>query len=120
MVVVTGIKGMKVFSARGALGISAGLGMFSVGQSEVGDTDFEKGIYRTHPLVKDRGFQLMVSYQTSNPQTVLQQNNRTRFSEYVKDWQNLSDIDKNKWRTKASRRGKSGYTFYLSYRMLRG
>jgi hypothetical protein len=117
MVVVTDIKGIKVYSARGALSVSAGAGMHSIGQSFLGDSEFYKGIYRMHPNVPKGKMQLMVSYTPSNPQTIKQQNNRQLFSSFVNLWQTMTPEEKMEWRTKASKRGRSGYHFFLSHMM---
>lgn len=61
----------------------------------------------------------MKYYTPTNPQTVPQQANRTKFSNGITAWQALSDSQKNVYRARAIRlRFATGFTLYMSEYML--
>lgn len=109
----------------GKIGRSGGLGMYAVGKIAVGDSRGVGGIYqRRHTNPKAHNFRglpgtrpkciLMKTYSPTNPQTIPQQANRSKFSAAVTAWQILTDVEKAAYTQLAAKRGLPGYQFFLS------
>jgi len=54
----------------------------------------------------------------ANPQTEIQQSNRTKFAEAITSWQSLTNEQKEAYNKKAERKQLSGYNLYISEYML--
>jgi len=69
-------------------------------------------------LYKRNGVQCARKYVVPrNPDTHAQRSNRSTFAMAVKAWKNLSQDNKNEWNSKAQKKGKTGYNYFLSQYM---
>jgi len=76
------------------------------------------GIYQTQPTSKGRITRKLKFYVPTNPQTELQQANRSKFADAVLAWQNLTSQQKLSYNERASGKPLSGYNLFLKEYLL--
>lgn len=103
------------YTFSGLLGFGR-LGYINLGRDCALDPTF--GIYRSRKVNGVVKLQQTVFYRPSQPRTVDQQANRSKFADAVSSWQSLSDSDRDLWRRRAYSRHFSGYNLYLKSYML--
>lgn len=117
MVIVRLAQGNNNIEIRGKLGLPNQAGDFWCGWSMLGDLSEEAGIYQKRPRKSGQIFVRMKHYITCNPQTELQQANRTVFAEGVALWQALSIEDQIIWNRKKHPSGRSGFNRFMRAHM---
>lgn len=116
---------MPGLAVRGRLSYSNGFGFAVFGASRLGDSRFSGGIYQkrvkgynqyTGPASGDQEtyYVKMRSYAPTNPQTVPQQANRTKFANGMSEWGSLTNEEKSVYNKKANKRGTIGRALFMS------
>lgn len=105
-----------------------GLGFMRFGHSAFGANAFAGGVYQKRNtgynntgykqhLKKKTYYVRMRYYRPTNPNTIVQQARRTLFAEAMASWQSLDPVQKQYWKTKASRQSRRGVNLYISQYM---
>lgn len=103
MPVVNMPEALYSFQARGKFGFPAGCGVARVGHAKCGADSLNAGVYQ---IRRRKGSQIVVRmkyYRPTNPQTVPQQANRTKFADAMSAWQALTDEQKSAYTNRAKK-----------------
>lgn len=100
-------------SARKRFGRPNQYGQIVYGVSMYGEENNYTGIYQTRPSKKGRVQVLERFYVPTNPQSVPQQANRSKFADAIAAWQALSPSQKEFFRLKSYGKRMSGYNVFL-------
>ena len=95
---------LPVLGASGKLGSSAGYGRAQCGLTRAGDPCYVSGIYQMRLTKKGKRPIRMKFYTPTNPMTVLQQANRTKFATAMSTWGALTPEEKQPYIERAKRR----------------
>lgn len=124
---VPGIQAGEMLSLgmRGKLGAAAGLGFAVCGRSRSGDSAANAGIYqsrvtgynrygRSPGRKRKRYYVLMRNYAPTNPRTVPQQSNRTKFADAVAVWMSLTTEQKSVYNERGAKQARHGKNLFIS------
>lgn len=109
----------------GKLSRGAGFGFIRCGSGKYGDQKRIGGIYQRRRRTTNAGngspkkhtkyiLVKMRSYRPSNPQTVPQQANRTKFTAAVEAWALLTTEEKRAYNERATRKNRVGRQYFIS------
>lgn len=132
---VAGVEGLlngeasPAIAITGNIGNGNGYGFARRGNALYGDSRGVAGIYQKrytgynqHGYIpgKKRApyYVRMRFYRPTNPRTVAQQANRTKFQEAVENWQAMDDAQRAPYKARASRKGRRGRNLYIQEYML--
>lgn len=118
MAVITPATHARTIEIRGTLGKPNELGEMWCGWSECGEFVPEAGVYQVRRSQKGTYNVRMKHYHGANPQTVPQQNNRSKFAQAIAAWQALSEPEKAVWNKKRYPTRMTGYNRFLRHFML--
>ena len=105
MKLALGLNALRSFSARKKIGHPAGYGFFRFGHAWFGDPGILSGVYHTR-RAKGRTFTTrMRYYRPTNPQSVPQEANRTKFANAMTAWGALTLEQKAVYTERAKKRG---------------
>jgi len=107
------------------LNYSQGFGFGCFGGAKYGDSRRVGGIYQRRrkgynqwtgrpPAGAPIYFVKMRSYQPTNPNTLAQQAQRTKFADAHNAWHALTDEEKRAYNERASKRSRKGYSLFMS------
>lgn len=99
--------------ARKKFGIPNQYGHIVYGVSRYGEINDYAGIYQIRPRPTGRIHVRERFYIPTNPQTVPQQANRSKFADAIFAWQALSSSEKEYYRQKSSGKNMSGYNVFI-------
>lgn len=124
---VPGIQPGEMLSMgmRGKLGTSSGCGFAVCGRSLSGNDAANAGIYqgrvtgynkygRSPGRKRKRYYVLMRNYAPTNPRTVPQQSNRTKFADAVAEWMSLTTEQKSVYNERGAKQSRHGKNLFIS------
>lgn len=115
-------------AAHGSIGTGSGYGFARRGISKFGDPRRFTGIYQKrntgynqHGYIagkaKSTYYVRMRPYRPTNPQTVPQQANRSKFADACAAWPLLTEPEKAKYNSIGKKRGRTGRSLFISWYM---
>lgn len=112
MAIVKGIGIVPVLEAWGTIGRSNGCGRAQCGVTLCGDDFDPEGTYKRDGRWNTNRIIKCAQYAPTNPQTAPQQARRSKFADGVADWHSLTDAQKKKYQSRATRIGLNGFMLH--------
>lgn len=119
---------MLSLGMRGKVGAAAGCGFATCGAALAGGTAWGAGIYQSRLNgynqyhsdrvgKRKRYYVLMRPYAPTNPRTIPQQANRTKFADARAAWQSLTNEEKRKYNERGAKQGLPGHCLFTRWYM---
>lgn len=120
-----GGQSMAGLTQKYGIGRSCGFGFIRFGSTQFGDSRFFSGIYQKRVTGYNQTGRIasrprrtyyvrMRTYRPTNPQTVPQQANRTKFADASAAWSLLTTVEKSVYNTRGKRRNRIGRNLFIS------
>lgn len=113
MSTISPLENVRSRSVRKKFGRPNCYGGIFYGVSRYGDENPRAGYYRIRKIEGKKTNELLPFYYPSNPRTVEQQANRSKFSSAIAAWQLLDSTQKSNWRVLAYGKHMSGYNLFI-------
>lgn len=120
-----GGQSMAGLAQKYSIGRSCGFGFIRFGSTQFGDSRYFSGIYQKRVTGYNQTGRIagrprrtyyvrMRTYRPTNPQTIPQQANRTKFADASSAWSLLTTVEKSVYNNRGKRRNRIGRNLFIS------